>query len=432
MSSTNNNTNNNNDNNGNAPRITTTRTVLRIKRRRNEDPLPYLRLEGLDGSMKRQRSSAAANDDGDDDEDQKLSELMQNSARLHPPNTHTNNTKTNSTTTAAPFKPTKSNTSAIWKRMRPDDNNESSRETYRVVDAVLEEDATPTSKRRKLTVLETSSQTKLLPAAHKTVKKKKGLKVLDPLSRLVDDSLQEVIQGMKSARQHYTFIKTDVRLAHEFIPKWLSWCHSAGGNLLHACAMWNEVELTSEMLQLNSGLQLAEALDGDSKTPYELAELSGHTSICEVLEAFGGDTTNYVYDIFYLEEAAIAENATDAANEDKTLYQENPITTAELTSGVGYWTPFGELVLEAPEKHQASLDHVFDEDGEIDSNCEEYGGNDYPDDDPDEAANKDDHDSDADDDSWAEAFTPDQGFRNYGVEENYYAHEAEAHGYDDT
>jgi hypothetical protein len=145
---------------------------------------------------------------------------------------------------------------------------------------------------------------------------------------------------------HYKFIKTDVRLAHEFIPKWLTWCHSAGGNLLHACAMWNQVELASEMMQLADSLQLAEALDGDGKTPYELAQLSGHDSICEVLEAFGGDTTNYVYDIFYLEEAAIAGGGAGANNnavneDDKTLYQENPITTAELTSGVGYWTPFG-------------------------------------------------------------------------------------------
>lgn len=406
-------------------KITTTRTVLRIKRRRDEDPLPYLRLEGLDGSVKRKRSNSNANA-----EDQQLSELMQHSARLQP----------NAQNIVAPSKPAKSNTSAIWKRMRPNAENIESaqqnqqQQTYRVVDAVLEEDATPNFKRRKLTVLETSSQTELLPDLTKMTvkkhKKKKALKVLDPLSRIVDDSLQEVHQGTKTAQQHYAFIKTDPRLAHQFNPKWLTWCHSAGGNLLHACAMWNAVELASDIARSSD---LAEAIDGDGKTPYELAQLSGHHSICEVLEAFGGDTTNYVYDIFYLEEAINNNSSTPnvLSDEDKTMYQENAIATAELTSGVGYWTPFGDLVLEAPEKHQASLDHVFDEDGEIDSNCEEYGGNDYPDDDG-GAEDDNDHDGDDDDDdSWAEGFTPDQGFRNREVEDNdFYAYDAGAHDYD--
>lgn len=391
-------------NNNDTQKVSITRTVLRIKRRRNEDPLPYLRLEGLDGSIKRKRST-----DGNSKEDQQLSELMQNNARLQA------NKNTPPPPPPGPLqKPTRSsNTSAIWKRMR-DTESSSQDQMYRVVDAVLEDDLAPTNKRRKLTVLETSSQTELVPntqAAGK--KKKKALKVLDPVTRLVDDSLQEVHQGNKTARQHYTFIKTDPRLAHQF-KTWLHWCHSAGGNLLHACAIWNEVELASELLQIDTSL--SEAVDGDGKTPYELAQMAGHDSICEVLEAFGGDTSNYVYDIFYLDDAP----QQDSQEDDTGIYQENPIATAELTSGVGYWTPFGELVLEAPEKYHASLDHIFDEDGEIDSNCEEYGGNDYPDE-------EDVVDGDSDD-SWAEAFTPDQGFRNH--EDDYYAYDA-AHDYDD-
>ena len=41
---------------------------------------------------------------------------------------------------------------------------------------------------------------------------------------------------------HYRFIRMDPRLAHEF-HKWVGWCHSSGGNILHACAMWNDVEI---------------------------------------------------------------------------------------------------------------------------------------------------------------------------------------------
>jgi hypothetical protein len=272
--------------------------------------------------------------------------------------------------------------SVVWKRKTPEQDE---KHKYRIVDALLEEDGRIT-KRRKLTLLETSSGTELPSMV--SVRRKTALKVLDPLSRLVDDSLQEVHAGSKRISEHYHFVTTDRLLAFES-NKWLAWCHSSGGNILHACALWNDVEVASDVLQLPMVGPLAEEVDGDGRTPYEVAQLSGHDSVCQVLEAFGADTTNYVYDIFCLEER---ENDED--------YEEKPMTV-ELTSGVGYWTPDGELVLEAPEKLPASLTHVFDEDADIDSNCEEYGGNDYP-----------------EEDDWGEDedFVPDQGFRNHHVE----------------
>lgn len=353
------------------------RTILRIKRRRNEEPLPYLRLEGLDGNEKRQRSSV----------DHQLSDLMNTSIGL---NGHTPNTP-------SAVKERKTRSSAVWKRMKP--NSDDQPHSYRIVDALLEDDG-PQTKRRKLTVLETSSQTELISTSPVKERRKIALKVLDPVSRLVDDSLQQVHTGTKEISDHYRFISTDPRLAHDF-KGWIAWCHSSGGNLLHACAMWNDLEVAGEILKLD--VSMSEAADGDGRTPYELAQLAGHDSVCQVLEAFGGDASNYVYDIFYLDDMFLRSGE----NDDIIENDDDPIASVELASGVGYWTPLGELVLEAPEKHQASLDHFFDGDGEIDSNCEEYGGNDYPDEDA------------SDDDSWAEAFTPDQGYRNdFSMEEN--------------
>ena len=351
------------------------RTILRIKRRRTDEPLPYLRLEGLDGRMKRRRGS---DDNKGEQQQSNLSDLFQNAANIDENNKP---------------KVKRAKHSAVWKRLSPDNEENHS---YRVVDALLENDG-PQTKRRKLTVLETSAQNDL-PSNKKTVsvRRKTGLKVLDPLSRLVDDSLQQVHIGSKSISDHYRFIRMDPRLAHEF-HKWVGWCHSSGGNILHACAMWNDVEIASDVLQLTLPVSLTEAGDGDGRTPYELAQLSGHDSVCQVLEAFGGDTTNYVYDIFCLEEGDNDDN-----DEDKEG-KEHQTMSVELTSGVGYWTPHGDLILEAPEKFQASLNHVFDDGDEIDSNCEEYGGNDYP-------------DEDEDDTSWAEAFGPDQGFRHHHVD----------------
>ena len=373
----------------------TTKTILRIKRRRTDEPLPYIRLEGLLDRKKRPRGG----DDDDDSchshgssssnqyrrnevrrlEEEHLSDLLdsahiqegplqqqqqQQQQGYHIPSSG-NNVKIH------PYK-----TSVVWRRLSLEGDKK--RTTYRIVDALLEEDGRKT-KRRKLTLIETSNGADFPSVV--SVRRKTALKVLDPLSRLVDDSLQQVHAGTRRIMDHYRFVMTDPRLAYES-KKWLAWCHSSGGNLLHACALWNDVEVTSELCHSNLVATLTEAVDGDDRTPYEVAQLSGHDSVCQVLEAFGGDTTNYVYDTFCLEE------------NDEEEYEEQTMTV-ELKGGVGYWTPEGELVLEAPEKSPASLSHVFDEDGEIDSNCEEYGGNDYP-----------------EDEDWGEDFMPDQNNRD--------------------
>jgi hypothetical protein len=344
-----------------------TKTILRIKRRRTEEPLPYIRLEGLDG---RKRSRGESNEYGDSSRHNHVSEALDAAKQ-------------------ASQIPVKS--SVLWKRHVP---KQEENHSYRIVDAMLEEDGR-LSKRRKLTLLETSSQAEF-PSMVSFVRRKAALKVLDPLTRLVDDSLQQVHVGIKQVSEHYHFVTMDRRLAYD-TKRWLVWCHSSGGNILHACALWNDVEVASEVLQIPTMVSsMTEAIDGDGRTPYEVAQLSGHDSVCEVLEAFGGDTTNYVYDIFCLEEGESVKDCEDAP------------MTVELTSGVGYWTPEGELVLEASEKCAASLDH-YDEDGEIDSNCEEYGGNDYP-----------------DDEDWGDDFLPEAHRNHYHLEQ--YPEEA---AYDD-
>jgi hypothetical protein len=342
--------------------------ILRIKRRRTEEPLPYIRLEGLDG---RKRNRDGSTEDSNSDVDQALTELL-DSAHLEQQQEQPQASK------VAPQVVHKS--SAVWKRLSMDQDK---KRTYRIVDALLEEEEGRETKRRKLTLLETSNQEADFPSVV-SIRRKSPLKVLDPLSRSVDDSLQQAHQGTKMIREHYDFVTSNASLMRDS-QKWLAWCHSAGGNILHACALWNDVEMAGELCQTREVAQLTEAVDGDGRTPYEVAQLSGHDSVCQVLEAFGGDTSNYVYDIFCLEENEVDE------------YEEQPMTV-ELKGGVGYWTPEGELILEAPGKSLASLTHVFNDDEEIDSNCEEYGGNDYPEDED------------------FEDFVPDQGYRNHPVD----------------
>lgn len=269
-------------------------------------------------------------------------------------------------------------TSVLWRRLDPLPEESEELKSCRIVSAKLEQADKldgPQTKRRRLTLLgdsETSirhiSSLPLMPP------RKSALKVLDPLTRMVDDSLQLVHQGARLVEEHYRLITTDPALSSKSndIQKWLLWCHSEGGNLLHACALWNDVDMAAHILHTYSKLtgKLCEALDGDKRTPYESAQLAGHHSVCEVLEAFGGDTSNYVHDIFCLEEGE--EGITEMEPRDQA-YAPTPV---ELTSGVAFWTPDGELILEPSGKLHFDLQD--EEASDIDSNCEVYDANDYP------------------------------------------------------
>jgi hypothetical protein len=385
-----------------------TRTILRIKRRRTEEPLPYLRLEGLDGRRGPRRDDNPLMNETSSFEGQVNDFLDENDAELEVERQDSYQQQQQQQPQAIPGSVTSSSgfsgkrrkkSCAVWKRLSLEQDKQHS---YRIVDAMLEGDGRIT-KRRKLTLLDTSQTTTTSSAAdvaHATTtasggmgsllpkvtgRRKTTLRVLDPLSRMVDDSLQDVHAGSKSIQDHVQFVTMDSRMVQD-AKKWLAWCHSSGGNILHACALWNDVEGASELLgqQLTGSMisTLTEAVDGDGRTPYEVAQLSGHDSVCQVLEAFGGDTTNYVYDIFCLEDDGETGGDENHSFDDGEGTEEDERMTVELRGGVGYWTPEGELVLQAPMKSSsASLTHLFDEDGEIDSNCEEYGANDYPDED---------------------------------------------------
>lgn len=464
---------------------TKTQTILRIKRRRSEAPVPCLRLEGLtnnnvptnvwgpDGSFNHEKS-------------------FTNDTDTDSINNKNGNDKNNDNNNNNSFRSKRQRTSAvIWKRFDKNsniitsnhqyhtnkNNNINERgEKYRIVDAVFAADDDDNDndnfgknsklaqddginrddteenhsqycggrrpKRRKLTVLESSTLTSTTPMADTVEKlittttlsstgRKKGnkaLKVLDPLSRIVDDSLKEVLVGEKTIEQHYRQLTTDPCFTLRDIAlqrKWMTWNlnHSGndvgvGGNIIHCCALWDDPSIANEILQRFGDISTAliEAVDGDGRTPYEVAEVIGHSRVCEVLGIYGGDTTNYVYDVFYLDDKAIRHNNGSGTNtgaisegkgsennhrshtsgevggcsggkhEDRIAAadidyddEEEPIgiTTAELTSGIGYWTPDGELILEADDKRDRSLSQEAD--GDIDSNCEEYEANDYPD-----------------------------------------------------
>lgn len=473
---------------------TRTRTILRIKRRRTETPVSCIQLEGLTkrndsgGNVNLNDGPSAGNEAPLQDQSaigelkQQLGQGQQRSRLLHSKNQQSSvalwkrvvedenvndgNCNYDSAENAI--------TTKGQKRGIPC-------ETYRIVDAMFvsggedrsdhhqnhinnEEDSfcgegdPRSNKRRKLTLLDSSmtiaadspvfpgnsnlssSSTMASTLKHarqlqqqvRTKSPKKRLKVLDPWTRIVDDSLKSVRQGKFTVESHYQQLTTDPRFTLQDVSKqraWMSWSlQDDGTNILHCCALWNDSSTANNILQqycnrfphhrrnldqyskLRS--ELMEAVDVEGRTPYELAKLIGHVRVCEVLEMYGGDTSNYVYDMYYLDRPPSHDDNGNGANHCATNHATEPSTKddstrantkentinfdsvkdcydhddakntystilrAELTKGLGFhWTPEGEFVFETSDDEN----ECWDDDGDdMDSNCEEYGANDYP------------------------------------------------------
>jgi len=456
-------------------------TFLRVKRRRNENPPSTIRLELLGGLSVRRHDENIENSNSSNASNNNNNGMVENGHNNAYPTTlrssstatfadsrhsgtSTSTSQTNNLTGNNSYSSSRRTTTAaaVWKRVEETEGDPwqtGGEKRCRVVDAVLEQDGRST-KRRKLTVLGEASVEEGRMMSNNNMsggnhKKKNIYKVLDPLTRLVDDSLTMVHSGDRPAAQHYSFITTDPRLAVHARKWMLHW--NRAGNLLHACAHWNDVELAHDLLQ-KSLTGLADAVDEDGRTPYEIAQMSDHQSVAEVLEAFGADTTNFVYDMFVPEEIEVETQPTQPVmmtmtttntelpqqgkmsdddddfnplvktgvngNGMNPISAENPFGTVsansgvaasalpqhpststqparpdlamvdtsrllELQGGVGYWTEEGELILEVEPHHMlaAEFGHEgddnedYEDEDDIDSNCEDYGGNDYPDED---------------------------------------------------
>ena len=320
------------------------KTYLRVRRRRNAGTALTLRLDGLEEAWNSQTSVAAAAAAADKG-------------------------VANNTTTEQQ-RPTSLKRSAVWRRVSSDNPSEA----CRVVEAILSEsdnedhrasdDAAP-CKRRRLTLVQGPPRTSAPDNNNNKKAKQKGkIKILHPVERLIDESLQAVAVGTISPRQHYNFIWTDTRVSHQ-ARQWLAWRNEEIGNLLHAAAIWNDAELTADLLRMDLP-HLVDAVDGDGRTPYEVAELMGNENVQEIMEAFGADTKNFVYDLYCLEGHVEGE-----------VSDENQMACL-LKGAMGYWNEDGELMLEQESDAQRNnMDEAQDDD--IDSNDEAWEGNDYPD-----------------------------------------------------
>lgn len=213
-------------------------------------------------------------------------------------------------------------------------------------------------------------------------------KVLNPLERMVDASLQQVAVGKKTPQQHWEWCRNDPIFLPDRTP-WYEWCNEETGSILHATALWNDPDTTANILSmLREPSRILTARDGEGRTAYDIAQLSGHAHVCQIIEAFGGDNRfdhddddddDYVIDLYCLQDDA------DVNGEDGLDLGTggHPTNDEEMVCALrgGYWNDQGELVLESPDDGGGDGgDYVKYFDDDADSNSEGWDGNDYPDD----------------------------------------------------
>jgi len=341
-----------------APNATTT-TYLRVKRPRHVAPPSSLRVEGLSDDSNNNNKRARPNTV------EQLACLLHQSTYIQQQQQHTASNNNTATTS-----------SAVWKRVESTETTSQKRSIH-YVDAVLdnlndekEEDGPRTKKRRLALTLVQDTKTNEPPQPPKP---KKINVILDPRSRLVQERLQSVLSGDCTVAHYLNFISQDERLSDT--PRvWLAWedVRNSAGNILHAAALQNDVEGASAVLSWNVP-SVVKAVDGNGQTPFQVAIAVGHDQVAQVLEltscventAQQEDDKDYVYDVFCLDK----DMKDDYEEEDEP-------TRVELRGGIGYWNEHGDLILEALEEMKE--DSSQDNDDEEDSNCEDYPGNDYP------------------------------------------------------
>lgn len=496
---------------GNMP---STNILLRVKRRRTDPPASCLVL--VQPALRRSSDDNHKDDDVDDNDyhDRSLRFVAKRKTRDHHDDGGGQDLTAaclsswqmrETGRSATPHEnyqddlPTPSSSSAItttiWKRRNDDGGggtiiNGSGGETgdrmyaNQIVDAVLEDivGGVRTSKRRRLTLVEPSTTAistamttvssppitsstanpKILNSRNNARRRNNNktkrsssapfYPVLDPLSRLVDDSLRAVHVGDVPIWQHWQLLTTDPRLLRpDGMPdprRWFAWNQTTGGgNLLHACALWNDVELLTEILQAScnavgddddekpiaavarqpSWLQIMlHAVNGDGWTPYQVAQLAGHEAIVQMLESVGGSSErglsnmeeDYVYDEYWLySENAVSdeyESTTTNSNvvDDPNHMMNKDMLTVELQGG--YWEN-GELIF-APDEDRQDEEELGDHDDE-DSNSEGYAANEYPDE---QLHNRCGGDADEEEDDFDDAWYPEEKQELNGDDELYY------------
>jgi len=251
--------------------------------------------------------------------------------------------------------------------------------------------------------------------------KKKSTPILSPVMSLLDSQLKIYHESGPGLTSYMNFVETVILPSSKTYSTHLSLssllghaCTNGMGTFLHGAALWNDVEGASQfVLAGNKNLHI---IDSDGRTAVDIAKMCGHESIVQIIQQFLGvpkenkeehkkhDEQDFVYDLYFMDDIEESKNkkdesmtAMDSTKETDIASRNNDSVTkdsendeqegigafVELSNGIGYWDPNGDLIFETVQEGNENTDEL-NEDDDYDSNDEGFVGNDYPEEEEDE------------------------------------------------
>jgi hypothetical protein len=173
----------------------------------------------------------------------------------------------------------------------------------------------------------------------KTSSRARGSRILDPLSKMIDDSLRSIHQGSnmlynptQSILQHIGLLQVQSQ-SGGLLANLVNWqCTDGSGTILHICALVNSIEGAQAVCHCYPNLLDVWKKDGDGRTAMDVARETEAKGVLDVINAHfhGGELehgehdhedgdADYVYDVYCLDSYHLHQQN---ANQSATSNQE--------------------------------------------------------------------------------------------------------------
>jgi len=226
-----------------------------------------------------------------------------------------------------------------------------------------------------------------------TVKKRcnrKGKLVTDPLTAMINHHLEQYHESGPSLVPYHECLVNHLEKINLC-------CSNKMGSILHAAALWNDFQTANYALNMGIDCNL---LNGEDMKAVDVAKLAGNEQMEELIRDNMGE--DFVYDLYCIKQKSKPDPESSQPIEDEnedasstTIETGEPVDddlSVVIQNGKSYWNQDGHLILEM--NHEVARDdYVDNSDDDYDSNDENYAGNDYPEDELSDDGDQDDSES---------------------------------------
>jgi hypothetical protein len=202
--------------------------------------------------------------------------------------------------------------------------------------------------------------------SQKSTSRKQSSRILDPLTKIIDDSLGSVHvndnEQTENILQHLQLLQVHVQSIN--FTKLINWqCNDGLGTILHLCALSNSAQGAQTLCRLFSQVLDFSCRDGDTKTAIMVARGIGASGVVDVIKAYWNeeqekrdqylngntnDDDDFVYDVYCIDDShrPAHQNGDDASTTtnhprphskhyDGFASMNNRALSAEKLSGIG-------------------------------------------------------------------------------------------------